>query len=257
MIIIGEKLNSSIPSALKAFLSDNDDAIIEIIKAQADAGADYIDINTAMLPDEELRLIKTMGLVINNSNVGIVIDTVNMEIVRKALPYAKDRSVIINSISLSADVSALSGYDLSNISVIAMPTTDEGIPETPENRLINTHVLIDHLLAMGFREENIYADILIETTAVNQEAAITALNTLKLLKKKLPNIKTVCGASNISFGLPKRKYINASFIAMAIYNGLDAIISDIANPDIRGAILSSELLAGKDEYCMHYIDAMR
>lgn len=258
MIIIGEKLNSSIPSALKAFTHTDNSAIIELIKSQSDNGADYIDINTAMLgDDEENMMLETVMLVMENSDKGIMLDSVNMNIIRNVLPYIKNRPVIINSISLSTDTLPLQDLDLSGIGVVAMPTNEDGIPETPEKRLINIHMLIDNLLTLGFLEENIYCDILIETTAVNQEAALIAIDTLKLIKKQLPDIKTICGASNISYGLPKRKHINCAFIPMAIYNGLDSLIVDINNVDIKGAILSSEMLLGRDEYCMNYIDSFR
>jgi 5-methyltetrahydrofolate--homocysteine methyltransferase len=257
MLIIGEKLNSSIPSAL-ATLSGDESEVIRLIKAQSEAGADYLDINTAMLGETEyLKMKETVKLALANSDKGIMPDSVNMEIIRDILPLIGKRPTIINSISLSADVTPLKGLDLSDIGVIAMPTDEDGVPETPEKRIININVLLERLLKLGFKEKNIYADILIETTAVNQEAAVIALETLKLIKKKLPNINTVCGATNISFGLPKRKYINSAFVALAAYTGIDAMIIDITNPDIKGAALAAELLAGRDEYCMNYIDSMR
>lgn len=258
MIIIGEKLNSSIPSALKALEYHDNSMIIEIIKAQSEAGADYIDINTAMLGDnEQAKMIECIQLIHDNSDKGIVIDSVNMHIVREALAHTKDRPVIINSISLSTDTSALEGINLSNIGVVAMPTDEDGIPETPDKRMVNIIMLYDKLINLGFVKDNIYVDILIETVAVNQEAAIIALDTLKLINSKMPDIRTVCGSSNISFGLPKRKHINCAFIAMAACYGLYGLITDITNPDIKGAILASELLLNKDEYCINYIDCMR
>jgi len=257
MLVIGEKLNSSIPSALHALTLDESE-VIKLIKAQAEAGADYLDINTAMLgEDEYTKLEQTVKLALAYSELGIMPDSVNMQIIANILSLIGNRPTIINSISLSADTTPLQGLDLSNIGVIAMPTDEDGVPETPEKRIINISVLVERLIKLGFKAKNIYADVLIETTAVNQEAALLALDTVRLVKKKLPDINTICGATNISFGLPKRKYINAAFVAMAVYTGVDAMIIDITNPDIKGALLASELLSGRDEYCMNYIDAMR
>lgn len=258
MIIIGEKLNSSIPNALKALNHSDDSLIRELIVKQSAAGADYLDINTAMLGEEEAdKLKECVKLILELSDKGIMLDSVNMQIIRSVIELTEKRASIINSISLSTDIQPLKDLDLANIGVVAMPTTEDGIPETAEKRVLNISILTDTLTGLGIKPENIYADILIETVAVNQEAAIIALDTLKLVKRKLPEIKTICGASNISFGLPKRKYINTAFLPMLIYNGLDSIITDIMNSDIKGCILASELLIGKDEYCMNYIDALR
>lgn len=257
MIIIGEKLNSSIPSAKAAF-EKGGDALLNLIQSQAEAGADYLDINTAMISDRERELlIDTAKKVLVNTDKGIMLDSADMSIIRDALLAVKGRDVIINSISLTKDISPLTGLDLSSVGVVAMPTDDDGIPDTAKKRLLNIRTLVNRLLQLGFKEENIYADILIETLAVNQQAALTALDTLKLVKAEIPEIKSICGASNISYGLPKRKNINTAFLSLAIYNGVDAIITDILNPDIRSAILATELLLGQDEYCMNYIDAMR
>lgn len=257
MIIIGEKLNSSIPSTVNAMQTENNDVILELAQKQVDNGANYIDINTAMLGELEEEKLKEYINLTKELNVGIMIDSVNMSIIKNLLELNISNPVIINSISLSTDVSPLENVDLSNVGVVAMPTSDEGIPETAEGRLVNVKILVDKLVALGFKEENIYADVLIETTAVNQASGLVALDTIKLIKNEMPQIKTTCGASNISFGLPNRKYINCSFISMAIYCGLDSLITDILNEDIKATICASNLLNNNDEYCMNYINNFR
>lgn len=258
MILIGEKLNSSIPSALEAFKSQDANKILDIINSQSQNMADYIDINTAMLEDNELNvMLDTIRLVLDNTDKGIMIDTVNMAIAKEALAISSKRATIINSISLSTDITPLKGLDLSNIGVVAMPTDEDCIPDNPKKRFEMTKELVAKLLSLGFIEENIYADILIETTAVNQKAGIIALDTLKLIKSNLPKVQTTCGSSNISFGLPMRKHINCAYLAMLIYNGIDSAILDVNNKDILSTIYASELLIGKDEYCMNYIDFIR
>ncbi|MGI6702037.1 MAG: dihydropteroate synthase [Christensenellales bacterium] len=256
MLIIGEKLNSSIPSALAA-LKAGENEITGLLINQAEAGADYLDINTALFDNETDRLIDAVKLAVKHTDKGIMPDSPDMRVIAAALEFTEGRAVIINSVSLSTDTSPLKGLDLRNTGVVAMPTDDDGLPETPEKRLINTQRLVDKLTAIGFTCDNIYADILIETVAVNQSAAITAIDTLKLIKSKLPGIKTVCGASNISFGLPRRKFINSAFVALAVYHGVDAMITDILNPDIKAAILSAQVLKGEDEYCMNYLEEFR
>ncbi len=258
MIIIGEKLNSSIPSTLEAFEDTTNKALLEIIENNVSAGSNYLDINTAMLEDRESdKMIETVELVLNNSDLGIMIDSVDMGIVARSLTIIGSRKCIINSISLSTDVTPLQGINLSNIGVVAMPTDDDGIPSTPTERLHKISLLVDKLLKLGFRSENIYADILIETIAVNQQSALNALNTLKLVQELLPEIKTICGASNIAFGLPNRMDINSAFIIMLVSQGISSMIIDPAHSKIKSALVICNLLQGKDTYCMDYINYIR
>ena len=77
------------------------------------------------------------------------------------------------------------------------------------------------------------------------------------MKKALPSVKTTCGLSNISFGLPNRIEINCAFLSAALYAGLDSAILDPSSPRIRAALAAANALSGNDEYCMDYITAMR
>lgn len=112
------------------------------------------------------------------------------------------------------------------------------------------------LTSVGVNEENVYVDAICETLATGDTNALTALDTIKLVKEKT-GAKTTCGLSNVSFGLPKRAFINAAFMSMAILCGLDSAIIDPTSKELRKALHSAEAVAGKDEYCMNYLEYVR
>ncbi|MGC8976394.1 MAG: methyltetrahydrofolate cobalamin methyltransferase, partial [Candidatus Ratteibacteria bacterium] len=100
-----------------------------------------------------------------------------------------------------------------------------------------------------------FVDCLVEPVSCNTENPIIFLKALKEVKKF--KVKTTCGLSNVSFGLPNRKIVNKYFLALCIYEGLDSAIIDPTIPDIREAIILSEMLTGKDDYCMNYIRSIK
>lgn len=257
MIIIGEKLNSSIPSTLKA-MKESDEAIIALIKAQEAAGAKFLDINTAMFEADELSVMeKIVKLAIENSECGIVLDSPDPEVIKAASRLCSGRELILNSVTSDERIDELAPLagEL-GCGVIVLPMNVDGIPETAEGRLECAKAAIEKLKAAGVDEENIYVDAICETLATLDTNAKTSLDTIRLIKENT-NAKTTCGLSNVSFGLPKRSFINAAFASIAIWNGLDSAIADAANEDLRRAIYSAEAVSGKDEYCMEYIGFIR
>ncbi|MBR5240212.1 MAG: dihydropteroate synthase [Clostridia bacterium] len=260
MLIISEKLNSSIPFVLEAFQKRDNETIIELIKKQELSGATYIDINTAVLQDgEQDAMLYAIDLVKKHSNMGIMIDTPNVNVVHQAVEAAEGRSIIINSVTVSERIDEL--MDLlksrSDIMVVGLPISNEGIPHTAEERVRYAGEIIEKFAQNGIGEDRIFIDVLVEALAVGDKNAALCLETLRLLKETYPNVKTTGGFSNISFGLPKRMVLNTAFLAMAMYQGLDSAIMDPAPDSMRKAYRAINALLGNDEYCMDYIDEIR
>lgn len=257
MILIGEKLNSSIPSTFEA-MKNGDKEVLSIIKAQENAGAKYLDINTAMFENSELEIMeKIVKAVIANSECGIVLDSPNPAVLEKAAELCVGRELILNSVTSDERIDELAPIAAKlNSGVILLPMDTDGIPETAEERLECAKKGIKKLKSYGVKEENIYVDAICETLATLDTNALTSLETIRLIKENT-NAKTTCGLSNVSFGLPKRAYINAAFVSIAVYNGLDSAIADASNEELRRAIYASSAVSGKDEYCMEYIGFIR
>lgn len=259
MLIIGEKLNSSIPKTLEAFQNRDTDAVVELIKKQEGCGADYLDINTALTGAQENDTMRwAVDLVLTHSRCNIMIDSPNVEAIQEALPYVQGRKVFINSISTDDRYEPLLPViKETGASVVCLPIAGREIPAKAEERLKNADLLIEKLTAAGIAANNIYIDVLAEALATQENAALTTLHTIRLIKEKYPEIQTICGLSNISFGLPKRAQLNAAFLAMALACGLDAAILDCSSPRIQDMLYAAEALLGRDEYCMEYIGHCR
>ena len=110
--------------------------------------------------------------------------------------------------------------------------------------------------AAGFPEEDLYFDPLVRPVSTEPGQAKEFHGSIPLIKA-LGNVKTICGLSNISFGLPNRSLINASFLSMAIERGLDAAIVDPLDGRLMSSLSASRALLGLDEYCGDYIRAFR
>jgi 5-methyltetrahydrofolate--homocysteine methyltransferase len=117
--------------------------------------------------------------------------------------------------------------------------------------------LINGLLQNNVAIENIYVDPLVQPVSTNNNFGVEFLNAIEQIVANYPGIHTVCGLSNISFGLPERKFLNQTFMSMAIAKGLDGAIVNPLDKKMMANIIAAEALAGRDDYCMAYLQAYR
>ena len=111
--------------------------------------------------------------------------------------------------------------------------------------------------AAGVPDEHVYVDPLAMTLGTNTESAVTALDTMRAIRAAYPEAHLTIGLSNISFGLPARSQINRTFLTLAMQAGLDSAILDPLDRDLRAAILTTELVLGRDRHCLNYVRAAR
>jgi 5-methyltetrahydrofolate corrinoid/iron sulfur protein methyltransferase len=259
MIIVGEKLNSSIPKMYELMNERNTEALKQIAIDQQNAGANFLDINTAIFREDEYDVLKyVLEIVLENTTCGIMLDSPSPAIIEKAIKLVSNRETIINSVTLQDRINELLPIAKSyNSGVVCLPIDNDGIPKTTQKRVENSLKLIEILQEAGIEKDKIYIDVLAETLAVDSESAVTTIKTVSDLRKAEPEVHIICGVSNVSFGLPKRTSINAAFLTTAIFAGLDSGIVDITNEQIQSTIYIAELVAGKDEYCMEYLGYFR
>jgi len=259
MIIVGEKLNSSIPKIYELMKEKNTVALKQIAIDQQSAGANFLDINTAIFREEEYDILEyVLEIVLENTECGIMLDSPSPAIIEKAIKLVSNREIIINSITLQDRITELLPIVKSyNTGVVCLPIDKDGIPKTTQKRVENSLQLIEILQEAGIEKNRIYIDVLAETLAVDSESAVTTINAIADLRKAEPEVHIICGVSNVSFGLPKRTSINVAFLTTAIFAGLDSGILDITNEQIQSTIYIAELVAGKDEYCMEYLGYIR
>jgi len=190
-------------------------------------------------------------------DIPLVIDTANPESLTAALEVAK-HPILVNSVNgeekrLTEFLPVISGTDCA---VIALAMDDSGIPQSAEGRLAVAEKVVNELVKHNFPEEQIIVDPLCLTVASDTSQALITLKALRLVEEKL-GLNTVLGASNVSFGLPARTLVNSAFLAMALFAGLDAVITDPLKKEISATLMASKLLLGKDEFAMDFISWYR
>ena len=258
MIIIGEKLNTSIPKTQTALNERDGEYLTQLIRSQTDCGADFLDINTAVGVENELESITWLiKLALAHSKTGIMLDSPSPWVISEVIHLIADRPVIVNSVTHTKRIELLPVIRDCGAWVVGLPIDENGIPDSASKRAESAARLFETITQAGIPSEKVLIDVLAETLAVADSNLMTALDTISLIRQRYPEIKTVCGASNVSYGLPKRVNINCAFLSAAVVAGLSAAILDITSPAIKTALLSSLAVAGKDEYCLQYISYMR
>jgi len=261
MLIVGERINSTRTRIQEGIKARNASFILKEASAQRAAGADYIDVNCAMTSGDELQDMGWVLSVIQSEmpDVGISIDSPNYLAIEKALAIYKGAgSLIINSITgeesrIRQIVPLALKYDTK---LIALTMDDKGMPDTAAARFSIARTIFERVKREGFNVENLYFDALIRPISTEPAQAKEFLASISKIKSLGP-VKTICGLSNVSFGLPNRGTVNAAFLSMAIHAGLDAAIVDPTDKHIFSAIAASRALLAQDEYCAEYIKAFR
>jgi 5-methyltetrahydrofolate--homocysteine methyltransferase len=259
MLIIGEKINGTTKRVNKAILEKDFGYIQALATRQVACGADILDINAGTgidrEPEDLIWLVKTVQDV---TDVLLCLDSPNAESLSAAIGEARIPPVIN---SISAESEKLKGIlpliAKNNCPVIALAMDDTGIPEGVDRRMTAIRTLFDSIHGAGIPDERVYVDPLVMTIATNNESGNIALNTVRAVKKAFPNAHITAGASNISFGLPARTYINHVFLTLAIAAGMDSAIMDPTDTALVSTILAAELVIGRDRHCMNFTKAYR
>lgn len=260
MIIIGEKINSTLKSIRPAMESWDTAAIQELARKQYEAGATYIDVNAGMFVNDEPErlewLVKSVNEVID---APLCIDTPNPVAMERALGAVTKGRPIINSITLEKDrySSILPLVTKYNTGVIALCMDDEGMPETVEQRFVIAKKLISGMNREGVKNEDIYIDPMVRPIGTGSHYGVVAIETIRRVKENYPDVHIACGLSNISFGIPARKLVNQAFLVCAMQAGMDGAIMDPLDTKIMSFVYATEALLGIDDYCMNYIEKFR
>ncbi len=132
---------------------------------------------------------------------------------------------------------------------------NKSLPTTVEERVQIGAQLIEQLSAAGVPLEKIYVDPLVQPVAVDNFMGGATLGAIHQIMCDFPGVKTICGLSNVSFGLPGRQFVNRSFLTLAMAYGLSAAILDPTDKQLMATLLAVEMLLGKDQACERFIAA--
>jgi 5-methyltetrahydrofolate--homocysteine methyltransferase len=259
MIIVGELINASRKKIAPAIEAKDKDAIQTLAQKQHENGADYIDVNAGIFVGKEPEYLKWLVTTVQEAvEAPCCIDSPDPKAIEAALSVHKG-TPMINSISMEKErynalMPVISGMDCK---VVALCMSDKGMPETADARISIAEELINNLVKNNVPLDNIFVDPLVQPLSTNDSYGVEFLNSIEILMNKFSGIHTVCGLSNISYGLPERMFLNQTFMVMAIEKGLDGAIVNPLDKKMMAAIITAEALAGKDEWCTQYLQAYR
>ena len=258
MLIIGERINASRKTILQAIQERNAQFIQEEAKKQIEAGAQMLDINAGVRVQQEADDIEWLVKTVQEKvNIPLCIDSPNPKAIESGLKIHKGKA-LVNSITLQKDrlEGILPLVKKYNCTVVALTMGETGMPETAEERFEICKDILEEVKKEGIPVESLYIDPLVQPISTNIKNCLITLNTIRTIKNALP-VKIVMGLSNISFGLPNRRLINRTFLAMALASGLDAALIDPLDKDMMSTLRACEALLEQDEYCMKYLTAFR
>ncbi len=253
--IIGERINPTGKKLLKEALKAKDLSYIESEAiAQVRAGAEILDINVGLPEiDEYEMMLEVIRKVSSVVTVPLQIDSADPGVIEAAARYYSGKP-IINSVNgkkenMEAVFPIVKKY---GACVIALTLDEKGLPKNAEERLAIAERIIKTAESYGIERERILVDCLTLTVSAQQNAGKDTLEAIRRVKKEF-GVKTTLGASNVSFGLPERKLLNRTFLAMALEAGLDAPITDPLAPEYVDTIRAFEALSCKDIESKDYI----
>ncbi|MBN1286706.1 MAG: dihydropteroate synthase [Anaerolineae bacterium] len=259
MQIIGEKINGTRKRVAQAIAERDAGFIKDLAVRQAEAGSAWLDVNAGTRPDlEPDDLVWLIETIQPEVDIPLCLDSANPLALRAAIG-AVNKTPMINSISgepgrLEKILPLAAEH---GCQVIALALDEKKIPETSAKRLAIISQVMAATRAAGVPDERVYCDPLAMTLATNIHSAEVAFETMRGIKAAFPGVHLTIGLSNISFGLPARKYVNRTFLTLAIQAGLDSAILDPLDREMRAAILATELVLGRDKHCLNYVRASR
>jgi cobalamin-dependent methionine synthase I len=260
MIIIGEKINSTLKSVRPAIENYDAAAIQELAKKQYEAGAAYIDVNAGMfIDDEPERTAWLVEIIQEVLDAPFSIDTPNPKALEAGLKANKNGKPIINSITnekerYNAILPLLLEY---KARIIALCMDDTGMPETVDKRIEIAENIIEKLTREGVELDDIFIDPMVRPIATGSHYGVVAIETIRKVKTEWPEVHIACGLSNVSFGIPARKIMNQTFLVAAMAAGMDGAILDPLDKKLMTYLYAAEALLGSDEYCMNYLTKYR
>jgi len=257
--IIGEKINGARKRVIQAIEKRDTVFIQELAVKQVEAGAAWLDINAgtrqSVEPDDLVWLVETIQPVVE---IPLCLDSANPQALAAAIQVV-ERAPMINSISgdphrLQSILPLVAEH---NCQVIALAMNGKSIPELSEQRLEIVHTVMQTVRASGVPDEDVYIDPLAMTLATNAKSALITLETMRAIRQEFPDAHLTLGLSNLSFGLPARSYINRVFLVLAFAAGLDSVILDPLDREVRATLVAANLILGQDRHCLEYTRAFR
>lgn len=255
-ILIGERINPTGKKLFKEALRNHDIGYVlnEGIK-QKENGAHILDVNVGLPEIDEPALlqecVEELQAVIS---LPLQIDTTDITAMERALRVYNGKAMI-NSVNGKEEVMR-EVFPLAKKYgglVVCLTLDEDGIPDNADKRIEIAKKIIDRAKEYGIDKKDLIFDPLAMAVSSDSKAAIATLESVKRLTDEL-NAKSSLGVSNVSFGLPNREFITATFFTMAMHNGLSGAIMNPFSLEMMKAYHGYLALMALDENCKEYID---
>lgn len=254
-IIVGERINPTGKKLLQAQLREGSmEKVLQFAEEQEACGAQILDVNMGMSGiDEKAMMLRAIEEISGVTNLPLSLDSSYVEVLEAALRHYPGRA-LINSISLESEkfekllpIAAKYGAMF-----ILLPLSDKGLPENLDEKKQIIHTIYERALSLGMSREDIIVDGLVTTVGANKNAALETLETIRYCREL--GFATICGLSNISFGMPERGFVNTAFLTLAIREGLTMAISNPSQELLVSCALATDLLLAKEAADIRYIE---
>lgn len=254
-MIVGERINPTGKKLFQAQLREGCmDKVLQFAEEQEQGGADILDVNMGMSGiDEKEMMLRAIEEISSVTSLPLSLDSSHVDVLEAALRNYPGRA-LINSVSLEKEkfeklMPIAKKY---GAMFILLPLSDKGLPENMEEKTQIIDTILERAYALGMEKEDIIVDGLVATIGANKKAALETLETISYCKKN--GLATICGLSNISFGMPERSYVNASFLTMAIREGLTMAIANPSQELLVSCAFATDMLLAKEESDIRYIE---
>ena len=257
-LVVGERINPTGKKKLQAELREGKlDLVREMAMQQEENGAAVLDINMGMNGIDEKEMMEQVIYEVSATvDCPLCLDTSHIDVMEAALRIYPGRA-LINSVSLEKEKieHMLPLAKKYGAMFVLLPLSDEGLPKSAAEKQEIIETVYSRAMELGMAHEDIVVDGLVATIGANPDAAKECYDTISYCKevKKLP---TICGLSNISFGLPERSYVNTAFLTMAICRGLTMAIANPSQELLMNAAFASDMLLHRPESDIRYIERM-
>lgn len=258
-VIVGERINpTGRKIVMEALQAGNFELVRKDALDQVAAGAGVLDINAGVPGADEPKLLRDMICTVTSAvDVPLCIDTANHDALSMALSTYEGKALVNSTngeeVNLSTVLPLVKDH---GAAVIGLCMDSNGIPDTAQKRLAVAANIIERATRLGIPLEDVIIDPLAMSMGSDNQAGKVVLDTILLVTKEF-GVNISMGASNVSFGMPDRKYLNATFLAMAIHAGVTCPITNPLISEIAITILAADLAMGRDEYAMRWIKAFR
>ena len=253
-MIVGERINPTGKKALQAQLREGClDLVVEYAQEQEECGAALLDVNMGMSGiDEKEMMLRVISELSTVTNLPLVIDSSHVDVIEAALRAYPGRA-LVNSVSFETEKvdKLLPIVKKYGAMFILLPLSDAGLPKDLAEKKDIINKLYEKAFAVGLKKEDIIVDGLVTTVGANKMAGVETLETIRYAKEM--GLATICGLSNISFGMPGRVHVNSAFLNLAIMNGLTMAIANPSQEQLVAGALATDVLLAKEGSDIRYI----